>query len=396
MAGQRLPIGVVASALGLVHALVDAATVAAVFRVVPSLAPGRLDGFTLVLAYDLLAFASQAPLGLLVDARRLGRFAALAGVALSGLALAASGAEAGAVATLLLAGLGNALFHVGGGALVLPECRGRTAPAGVFVAPGALGLGLGMYLGRTPAAPAWPLLVACAVAVAVVAAVSARARREPPRPDPLPASRGEAGQVEEGFASRSLVPPLHAERGERSGGGVVQGAATAVALCLVSVAVRSYVGFAAPHAAPKGFLLLVGLPLAGFAGKLLGGLVADRLGRIPVAVGALVASAPLLGLGGREPVVLLAGLLVFQMTMPVTLLAVAEALPGRAAFAFGLPPLALIAGALPVFLGGDPAAGATLVVLVLGSAAALWQALRLMDRPALAAARGASGVPGRA
>ena len=358
------PAFAVAGTLGAVHAVVDATTVAAVFRAIPALSPGSLDGFGLVLAYDALAFGAQAPLGLLVDARRLARPAALAGVVLSALALAASGVTA--LATLALAGLGNALYHVGAGATVLRSNAGRSAPAGAFVAPGALGLGLGLHLGRNAGAPAWPLLVACAAGLALVAALRA--------PEDSEAAAA---------APRTAAPPAVA-------------AALVVALCFVSVAVRSYVGCAAPAALPKGTSLAVALPVAGFTGKLLGGLAADRLGRIGVGVGALVVSAPLLALGGHQPPVLAAGLLVFQMTMPITLLAVAEALPRRPALAFGILSIAILAGALPSFLdpGNHAATGGTFLVLVLGSAAALWQALRLAERPSLAAARAADGVPG--
>jgi hypothetical protein len=75
-------------------------------------------------------------------------------------------------------------------------------------------------------------------------------------------------------------------------------------------------------------------------------------------------------------------MLLFQLTMPVTLAATMALLPGRAGFAFGLTCLALVAGALPTHLWprapvlADPALVAS---LLLASTVALFIGLRLVD-----------------
>jgi FSR family fosmidomycin resistance protein-like MFS transporter len=125
---------------GLIHAIVDASTVALIF----SASNASVYGFTweqsfyLVIAYDLLAFAGQAPIGLLVDSLRLYRGTALAGIGIAIISLLSFRIEP--LVALVLAGIGNAAFHVGAGGLSLHVCRGRAAPPGIFVAPGALGL----------------------------------------------------------------------------------------------------------------------------------------------------------------------------------------------------------------------------------------------------------------
>ncbi len=120
-------------------------------------------------------------------------------------------------------------------------------------------------------------------------------------------------------------------------------------LLMVSVMIRSFVGFAGPYQCAKTPLLVWGLPLAGCLGKLLGGFVSDRLGWLETTVGALVVAAPFIAWSGGSIYVALPALLVFQATMPVTLTAVYLLFPKRPATAFGLPCLALIAGALPTF-----------------------------------------------
>jgi FSR family fosmidomycin resistance protein-like MFS transporter len=99
-------------------------------------------------------------------------------------------------------------------------------------------------------------------------------------------------------------------------------------------------------------LLLVGVPLAAFAGKTSGGFLADRIGWIEATSLALLVSTPLIVWGGAHPPLLLLGMLVFQTTMPVTLIAVARALPRFPGVAFGLPCLALVLGSLPALYPG--------------------------------------------
>jgi hypothetical protein len=127
---------------------------------------------------------------------------------------------------------------------------------------------------------------------------------------------------------------------------------------------------------------MVALPFAAFAGKLSGGFLADRFGWIDLSMVALFASAPLLAFSGGDMWLALPGLLIFQMTMPVTLAAMMRLLPARPAFGFGLLCVALVAGTLPVYLpGGWRPQGLPLFLLVFGSAAALYLALRWLLTP---------------
>jgi FSR family fosmidomycin resistance protein-like MFS transporter len=303
----------VPAAYGVVHAVVDATTVAAVFGAIGFHAVSPEAAFTFVVLYDVLAFASQALLGLVTDRLARPRPFAVAGLAIASLAMACMPHHA--LATVLLAGLGNALFHVGGGALSLAVEPGRAAAAGIFVGPGALGLATGLLVSKTPFA-SWPFFVVHAAALALLIAV------------PLPAR------------PYAALPP----RAER-----VPLAALVVALLLVSVTIRSFVGMAASHACPKSLGLSIGLATAAFAGKALGGLVADRVGWTASSVGALLLSAPLLAYFGRTPSALVCGMFFFQMTMPVTLAALMRVFPRRPAFVFGLACVALVSGALPTF-----------------------------------------------
>ena len=103
-----------------------------------------------VLLYNFCAFALQMPVGLLADRwERKGRTAAL------GCGLAALGWVLPPFLAAVIAGVGNACFHVGGGIQVLNDGGDRAAPLGVFVSPGAFGIFFGTLLGSRSAFPGW-------------------------------------------------------------------------------------------------------------------------------------------------------------------------------------------------------------------------------------------------
>lgn len=324
------------------HAAVDAACAATLFSLV---APaGAQSLFLFILTYDVLAFSLQPVLGLWVDTRLPPVRATLLGIALVG------------ASTLLLpipllaaltAGVGNALFHVGGGAVSLNLDPGRAAMPGLYVAPGAFGLMLGTLLGRGGDFPAWAwllLLAACAIAIWKV-------------------PRGE----------RAAVRPLPASP---------RWFEAILLLLLLSIAIRSLVGMSLvlPWKSDPGLLLL--LTLAVVLGKALGGLLGDRFGWAAVGVSGLLLSTPLLAFSARIPALAMLGVFLFNLSMPITLTCLAGMLPGKSGFAFGLSALALILGALPTFTplasrGGQPA---FIVGAILLSTSALFTALHLFHR----------------
>jgi FSR family fosmidomycin resistance protein-like MFS transporter len=357
---------------GLIHALVDAACVAAVVRASRGSYLGDLSTFWTVAGYDLLAFGLEFPLGLVVDRLQLTRFSMIIGTAMAAVVLAPGPIPA--LATMIVAGVGNGLFHLGAGGLVLRSAGGRAAPAGVFVAPGALGLGLGMWMGRTGRGSTFPIYFALAFAVIALITLDKPAAAERDTPS-------------QGKEQPAIFPWL-----------------VLLMLLLVSVAVRSFVGFGACFQCPGGLAVAIGLPVAAFLGKLLGGMMADRLGWLRASTGALLLSLPLIAFSGGSLVLALPGVLLFQSTMAVTLVAVYGLMPRWPATAFGLPCLALVAGSFPTFFpAGKQLFGRwTFVLLIAFSAAALALALCRLARHGLARDRrfmgrrtgGARATPG--
>lgn len=333
--------------LGAIHAFVDLLCVTAVLRALHTHDVDAAGTYAIVVGYDLIAFAVQLPLGLLVDKVNAPRAASIAGVLLSAMAVLSIPGRADV--TMGLAGIGNALFHVAAGGVVLANARGKTAPAGVFVAPGSLGLGLGMWMGPRAHIPTWPLLVLAVVSVAGAALVKAPLHPQPPVAAP------------EGRMPARLV-------------------LAALALLLLSATVRGFIESVGCQWCPKAAFLAIALPLVGFSARLLGGYASDRLGWVETSVGALLLSAPFIAFNHGSMAPALVGLLLFQMTMPVTLMAVWRVMPRRPATAFGFPCVGLVVGTI---LAGEDSIrrmldAPFLLGLVVASAAAILLALALI------------------
>jgi FSR family fosmidomycin resistance protein-like MFS transporter len=154
------------------------------------------------------------------------------------------------------------------------------------------------------------------------------------------------------------------------------------ALLFSAVLIRSLVGFALTFPWKLDLHLAVILTLSIVAGKALGGILADRFGWTKTAVGASLLALPLLAFGEGVYYLAIPGVFLFNMTMPITLTAMARIFPGRPAYAFGLTCLALILGAAPIFAGYKGIFDRPLLILaiILASASFLNTALQLCLR----------------
>ncbi|MEW6404554.1 MAG: hypothetical protein AB1649_22385 [Chloroflexota bacterium] len=303
-----------------------------------------MNPLELILTYNILAFSTQPLFGLWVDTFRVPVQSAVLGILLV------------AASTLILqtpllaaviSGVGNALFHVGGGAISLNLSSRKAALPGIYVAPGALGLTIGILIGKGGYFIAWPFFLLLIGSALLIMRIPAP---EVPTPRTLPKNL------------RWFEP--------------------VILLLLVSIAIRGMVGSSLVLPWKSDPALLIVLTLAVVSGKALGGILGDRYGWTTVAVTGLVISAPLLTLFAQIPAVAITGIFLFNLSMPITLTALADMLPGKSGFAFGLTALALIIGALPTFTQLSILTSHQMVIFaeILISIIALYIALQLYYR----------------
>lgn len=284
-----------------------------------------------ILLYNLFAFAVQMPVGLLAD--RLGRCHLFAS---AGCLLVLLGwmLPPGPVA-VITAGLGNAAFHVGGGLNTLNESGRRAGPLGLFVSPGAFGVYLGAILAfyKSPEEALTPR--------EVLTSGKSMLSTESFLPLVVCLSLAVAAVVIWRFGRGTDNAPLDLPRGDFK--------LWRAAACLLAVVIfRSLLGLAADLPWKTDFGWLAVCAVAG--GKAAGGYVADRFGMFPTAMASLCLSA-ICFLGGNHPAAGLGALFLFNMTMPLTLWAMARLFSGMKGFSFGLLTFGLFLGFLPVYFG---------------------------------------------
>lgn len=304
------------SAYSVTHFLVDFACAFLMFRGIA----GTPDAYLCVLLYNFCAFAMQMPLGILADYRNRNHRFAMGGCVLIGLAYSLISVP---IAAVLAAGIGNALFHIGGGVDVLNISEKKLGALGVFVSPGAFGIYYGTLLGKGSGFPVISIPLTLIAAAGLILAV-------------YKAQRG-AYPKNAGFSL--------------SGVGSAHTLVLAVCLFLV-VCLRSFVGLALNFTWKSVGFWGTALICAVVFGKTIGGFLADRIGVTKTALFSL-GIASILFLFPQAPAAGVTAILLFNMTMPVTLWALAKLMPGAKGFSFGLLTFGLFIGFLPVYLGAD-------------------------------------------
>lgn len=317
-------------AYALCHFVVDFACVStmlcAVSRVLGESGQGSMEVVALsILLYDIVAFTLQLPVGIALDQLDKNSYAALLSYALVGAGVILSLVPVALLEwpAILLLAIGNALFHSAGGLSVLNISQKHAGPSGIFIVTGAIGVFLGTQsaqMGRLQIAfSLLVLLFLCALITLVVQKVNKK--------------YWNVHNVSFDISELSFNTLL------------------AIVLLSLVVALRSYAGMVTAFPWKSEMLLLVLSILGVFAGKALGGVVADRIGFRTTAIFSLIAAATLFVPSWEIPVLGLLGVFFFNFTMSITLASLANILPNAKGTAFGLASFSLAVGALPALAG---------------------------------------------
>lgn len=307
------------------HLLVDGICAFAMFGRFLPLGNQAID----FLLYNFCAFVLQMPFGALLDLTQQGKcthtakipyFVAIIGILCTLL---------GTITHPVVLGIGNALFHVGGGVGTIWEdntkhWQGRGL--GIFVAPGALGLYLGTLAAKNGIAQYWlwivniVVLLCCIIAIFILQSFLNR----------------------QNTSSQNFYP----QKNDRK-----KTTAFSLALCcLLVVILRSYIGmtvvFSWKTSILSGFLAVLSIVL----GKMAGGFLAVRYGIFKSSMISLILAAITYFFSATMPFGI-AALFLFNMTMPITLYLMICHFPQMPGFSFGFLTFGLFLGFLPVYFG---------------------------------------------
>ena len=252
--------------------------------------------FVIFIAYNVLAFVTQSPIGILADKYNLPRLflAISAALILLGYLLAPL-----ALLAVLCIGIGNALFHVAGGKYVTDKSGNSIDSLGIFVSTGAIGLALGqIYLTLAPLAYIFFALLIGSLILFLVGED--------------PENRSYPEELDRRFDPKIAL------------------------LAVVGVVfIRSFVGkmVSPSFTLTSGILITISVFTA--LGKATGGIASRLLGiRLTTALSMSIAAACLtLGIG--NPYTFILGVFFFNFSMPITLYFANILLKGKEGFAFG-------------------------------------------------------------
>lgn len=303
--------------LGSLHALIDASCAMVVFSIINVFPLDNNSYLQLILLYNALAFGLQPVCGIAVDTFLKPRFGTAAGILFTSVSIVTLFYNPWL--TVICCGVGNALFHVSGGVVALKLKEGSTAPSGYFVAPGAIGLAFGTFIGTNGLLVTWPFLILSGIALFVIYLLK------------FPQSRQFSYTYPDKLLNTNVV---------------------IVIFLMTSVALRSLMGFEVGGPWKGDNIMLFVIAFSAAFGKFSGGLIADRFGWQKTGTSALLLSSLFFILWPGQVWGIVCGTILLQMTMPVTLAALYQVFPGKPGLAFGLACLALVIGAIPVLLPG--------------------------------------------
>lgn len=279
------------------HFCVDGLCASVLFGCLPE------SAMSLIIIYNTLAFTTQCIVGLIADRLKEQRWAEL----LSVISVAAGWfVPLSPVIKVILIGLGNSLFHVTGGVMTLKRSGGKALELGIFVAPGALGLTLGVL---------WPTLGNVFAFVLIVCGILAAILEPKTQEDSIKVQK-------EGVDWVVLV------------------------LLTLAVAVRAVGGTAVTFSWKTDAALSICMTVFIVAGKMLGGFFCDRTGPLVTALISIIPASVLIAFFSDLMIPSLIGQLAVNLTMPVTLWLMYLCIPDSPGLAFGLAASALLPGTL--------------------------------------------------
>ena len=278
--------------------------------------------WTFPLIYDALAFVPQSINGYISDnypkikMAIIGTF--LLVIAILGYYL---NLFPGKYTAIIILCLGNALIHINGAEVTLRSANGKLAPSAIFVAGGSFGVIAGKLLGKTIISYWVIALLALTMIPFILLAECYRQDAD---------QRAKIPCAQFNYHSLKIRPSL------------------LIILTILIVVVRGYMGYGIPTTWKKTVFQTIILYVSMGIGKALGGILADNIGFKKTAIYSSLLALPFLLFGNNLMLVSLIGVMLFSMTMAISLGLLVSVLKRTPGLAFGLTTIGLFLGTLPI------------------------------------------------
>ena len=301
----------------IIHFIVDLSCAILVSNLVTQKMGTGINLFIAINIYNFFAFAMQLPIGIIAD--KINKNAICSSIGCLLVAIAFGFSNFGIIACLI-AGIGNAMFHVGGGIDVLNISDKKATFSGIFVSTGAMGIFLG---GKSVSIKFNKYYIL--ILILLISAISLIWLYK---------------QIKDKVKNEKVIIPK-----------INTNEMIAIICLIITVIIRGYVGLILSFEWKSSFILALISIFAVVFGKMLGGIIGDKIGFMKISLISLLVSAFLFIFSFNNSILGILAILCFNMTMPITLTALSNILFNNKGMAFGLLTVALFIGAVPVFFG---------------------------------------------
>ncbi len=219
---------------------------------------------------------------------------------------------------LILICLGNAFIHVSGAELTLRESNGNLSHSAIFVSGGSFGVIIGKLLSKTNLSFIILIILGLTMIPFVLLA-------------------------EEHKNDKKYIANNFNYHNKKIDSKII------ILLAVLVVIFRGYIGYGIPTSWNKTVFETILLYVFMGCGKALGGIISDTFGIRKVAVISTIGALPFLIFGNELMVVSLIGVLLFSMTMSLTLGILVSVLKNKPGLAFGWTTIGLFIGTIPIF-----------------------------------------------
>jgi len=273
----------------------------------------------LALFYDFFAFVPQGLFGYLNDIGIRINFAFL-GIILSTVSLILLYFNISPFLVIFLLSIGNCMIHIQGAEDTLRSSCGKMSSSAIFVSGGSFGVITGKILAMYNIS-VWIIILINLLSFILISIIN---------------------------KYRYLIKDENLDKYNYSNKKI--NFKIIIALSVFVVIVRAYMGYGIPTSWNKTLLQTILLYFSMGVGKAIGGILIDNIGIRKTAFISTIGSLPFLLFGNNIMFISLIGVLIFSMTMSITLGLIISEIKKYPGVAFGFTTLGLFLGSIPVFV----------------------------------------------
>ena len=273
----------------------------------------------LALMYDFYGFVPQGLFGYLKD-KGFKIDYLIIGFALSILALVLLYFNVNSILVIIVLSISSCLIHIQGAEATLKSSRGKMAPSAIFVSGGSFGVITGTLLAMYKVPITFVILINLLMLIPIII----------------------CNRYKDQIDDKNLEEYNYSNKNIKS--------RIIIALAFFVVIVRAYMGYGIPTTWNKTVLQTILLYCSMGIGKAMGGILVDFIGIKKTALLSTLGSLPFLIFGNNVMIISLIGIMMFSMTMAITLGLIVSELKKYPGVAFGFTTLGLFLGTLPIFV----------------------------------------------